>query len=404
MQQRIRKTPKKMYYDSWLVLSGIAILGFGLLMVASSSIVISDHTYGYGFYYLIRQTIYLLLGIALAFVATRIPLQFWQRISGYMILVSFVLLTLVLIPGIGKEVNGSMRWIVFGPLSFQISELVKLSAIIYLAGYIVRRQHEVQTRVRGFLKPLALLGGMALLLLQQPDFGATAVIVLTALGILFVGGVRLWQFVFLLVAAAGTLGLLAISTPYRLLRLTTFLHPWSNPFDTGYQLTQSLIAFGRGGIWGVGLGNSVQKLFYLPEAHTDFLFAVLGEELGLIGQLVVIALFTLLVGRALMISYRAYRHHHFFNAYLGCGLALCLGLQVMINIGVNLGILPTKGLTLPLMSYGGTSLWMNCFTLGLLLRLGMESRFKGATLNYEGESNGVREKTISSPRPASRSV
>ncbi len=373
------------------MLSGIAILGLGLLMVASSSIVISDHTYGYGFYYLLRQTIYMSLGILLAFVATRIPLMVWQRTSGYMILISFALLILVLVPGIGREVNGSMRWIIIGPLSLQVSELVKFSAIVYLAGYIVRRQDEVQTRIRGFLKPLTLLGGMALLLLQEPDFGATAVVILTALGILFVGGVRVWQFIFLLILAAGTLGLLAISAPYRLLRLTTFLHPWSNPFDTGYQLTQSLIAFGRGGIWGVGLGNSVQKLFYLPEAHTDFLFAVLGEELGLVGQLVVILLFSLLVGRALMISYRAYRHGHFFNAYLGCGLSLCLGLQVMINIGVNLGILPTKGLTLPLMSYGGTSLWINCLTLGVLLRLGMESRFKSETSNGERENRGEGE-------------
>jgi cell division protein FtsW len=367
---------KKIYYDSWIMLSSITIIGLGLLMVASSSIVISDRAYGYGFYYLIHQTIYLLLGITLACIATRIPLAFWQRISGYMILISFLLLLLVLVPGIGKEVNGSMRWIMIGPLSLQVSELVKFSAIVYLASYIVRRQHEVQTRIRGFLKPLTILGGIAILLLQEPDFGATAVIVTTALGILFVGGVRLWQFVFLLLAAAGILAVLAISEPYRLLRLTTFLHPWSNAFDTGYQLTQSLIAFGRGGIWGVGLGNSVQKLFYLPEAHTDFLFAVLGEELGLAGQLLVVGLFVLLIGRALLISYRTYRHGYLFNAYLGCGLALCLGLQVMINIGVNVGILPTKGLTLPLMSYGGTSLWMNCLSIGLLLRLGMESRFK----------------------------
>jgi cell division protein FtsW len=368
---------KKMYYDSWLMLASIAILGIGLLMVASSSIVISDRAFGFGFYYLTRQTIYLALGLLLAFLATRIPLAFWQRLSGYMILASFVLLLAVLIPGIGKEVNGSMRWIIIGPLSLQVSEFVKLSVVVYLAGYVVRRQVEVQTRVRGFLKPLAVLGGIALLLLQEPDFGATAVIMATSLGILFVGGVRLWQFTFLLLSAASALGLLAISAPYRLLRLTTFLHPWSNPFDTGYQLTQSLIAFGRGGVWGVGLGNSVQKLFYLPEAHTDFLFAVLGEELGLVGQLVVVLLFAILVGRALMISYRAYRHGHSFNAYLGAGLSLCLGLQVMINIGVNLGILPTKGLTLPLMSYGGSSLWVNCLMVGLLLRLGMESRGKG---------------------------
>ncbi len=392
-------TPKKraIYYDSWLLFSGIVILIVGLLMVASSSIVISDRAYGFGFYYLIRQVIYLIFGLGIGFFATRAPLNFWQRINGYLMLLSFILLILVLIPGIGKEVNGSMRWIIVGPISLQVSEMVKLCVIIYLAGYIVRRQHEVKTRIRGFLKPLLLLGGLALLLLQEPDFGATTVIIATALGILFVGGVRLWQFVFLLIAAAGALGLLAISAPYRLLRLTTFLHPWSNPFDTGYQLTQSLIAFGRGGVWGVGLGNSVQKLFYLPEAHTDFLFAVLGEELGLMGQLLLVLLFTILVGRGLMISYRAYRHGYFFNAYLGCGLSLCLGLQVMINIGVNLGILPTKGLTLPLMSYGGTSLWMNCLLLGLLLRVGIESKFKNNTLYPAGSSATIKQ----TPNPVS---
>ncbi len=367
---------KRLYYDSWLVLSTTAILGIGLLMVASSSIVISDRAYGFGFYYLIRQAIYLSIGLTLGFFVTRIPLLFWQRISGYLILFSFILLILVLVPGVGKEVNGSMRWIIIGPLSLQVSEMVKLSVIIYISGYIVRRQHEVQTRIRGFLKPLLLLSGIALLLLQEPDFGAITVIAATTLGILFLGGVRLWQFIFLLIIAVGSLGLLAISAPYRLLRLTTFLHPWSNPFDTGYQLTQSLIAFGRGGIWGVGLGNSVQKLFYLPEAHTDFLFAVLGEELGLIGQLLVVMLFIILVGRGLMISYRTYRHGNFFNAYLGYGLSLCLALQVMINIGVNLGILPTKGLTLPLMSYGGTSLWVSCILVGLLVRVGIESKVK----------------------------
>lgn len=374
---------KRVVYDSWLLLSAVAIIGLGLLMVASSSIVISDRAYGFGFYYLIRQAAYLLFGLVLGFLATRVPLAFWQRLSGYFLLIGFLLLIAVLIPGIGKEVNGSMRWIIIGPLSLQVSELVKFGVIAYLASYLVRRQQEVQTRIRGFLKPLLLLGGIALLLLQEPDFGATAVIVATALGMLFVAGVRLWQFIFLLISAAAALGVLAISVPYRLLRLTTFLHPWSNPFDTGYQLTQSLIAFGRGGVFGVGLGNSVQKLFYLPEAHTDFLFAVLGEELGLIGQLVVISLFALLVGRALMISYRAYRHGHLYNAYLGCGLALCLGLQVMINIGVNLGILPTKGLTLPLMSYGGSSLWMNCLFVGVLLRLGMESQFKNTYTETE---------------------
>lgn len=371
---------KGFHYDPWILFSAGGLLGLGLLMVASSSVVISDRAFGYPFYYLARQTIYLIIGLGIGVLATRLPLAFWEKVSGYLLLISIFLLMLVLIPGIGREINGSQRWIIAGPLSLQVSELAKLTVIIYLASYLVRRQDEVQNRIRGFVKPLILLGFIALLLLQEPDFGATTVVVATALGMLFIAGVRLWQFIFLLILAVASLGVLAISVPYRLLRLTTFLHPWSNPFDTGYQLTQSLIAFGRGGVIGSGLGNSVQKLFYLPEAHTDFLFAVLGEELGLIGQLIVVLLFSILVGRALILGYRAYRNGHSFSGYLGCGLGLCLALQAMINIGVNLGILPTKGLTLPLMSYGGTSLWINCLSLGLLLRLGFESRYKNTNV------------------------
>lgn len=379
MNNNPRKIPT-MQLDPWLLTAACAILGLGLLMVASSSIVISDRAFHYPFYYVMRQSIYLVLGLVIIFVTTRIRLRVWQDIGGWLLLGSIALLLVVLIPGIGHEINGSMRWIIIGPLSLQVSELVKFSIVAYLAGYLVRRQQEVQTRVRGFLKPLLLVGFIAWLLLQEPDFGATVVIVTTVFGMLFIAGARLWQFIVLVCLAMGALVVLAISVPYRLLRLTTFLHPWANPFDTGYQLTQSLIAFGRGGIFGVGLGNSVQKLFYLPEAHTDFLFAVLGEELGLMGQLSILVLFTVLVLRALLVSYRAYRNGHLFSAYLGCGLSLCLGLQAMINIGVNLGLLPTKGLTLPLMSYGGTSLWMNCLIVGILLRLSYESPYKNPNL------------------------
>lgn len=374
------KKRKSFHYDPWILFSAGGLLGIGLLMVASSSIVISDRAFGYPFYYLIHQSIYLIVGLAIGLFMTRIPLATWEKLSGYFLILSFALLIVVLIPGIGREINGSQRWINVGPLSLQVSEFVKLTTVIYMASYLVRKQDEVQNRVRGFIKPLLLLAGIGLLLLQEPDFGATSVIIATALGMLFIAGVRLWQFIVLLALAVASLGVLAISVPYRLLRLSTFLHPWSNPFDTGYQLTQSLIAFGRGGIFGSGLGNSVQKLFYLPEAHTDFLFAVLGEELGLMGQLLVMLLFTVLVGRSLVLGYRAFRNGHTFSGFLGWGLGLCLGLQAMINIGVNLGILPTKGLTLPFMSYGGTSLWVSCLTLGLLLRLGQESRFKNTNV------------------------
>jgi len=238
-----------------------------------------------------------------------------------------------------------------------------------LSSYLVRRADEVQTRAIGFLKPMLILGLVALLLLLEPDFGAMAVIMATALGMMFLAGVRLWQYVVLfLMVVAGLVGL-AFSSPYRMARLTAFLHPWANQFDSGYQLTQSLIAFGRGGIFGVGLGDSIQKLFYLPEAHTDFLFAVLAEELGLVGELVVLALFGVLVGRALWLGRKAYELGEYFSAFLAYGLGLWIAFQAMVNIGVNAGLLPTKGLTLPLMSYGGSSVLINCVVVAVLLRM-----------------------------------
>lgn len=389
------RVKKIIHYDPYLVVTSAVILGLGLLMLASSSIVIAERAHDFSFYYLIRQSVFLLAGIVLAAAATRIHLIFWKKISGYLLLFSFILLVLVLIPGIGHEVNGSMRWISLGTFSFQVSEIVKLGVVTYMAGYLVRRQAEVQTRMRGFIKPVLVLALVTFMLLQEPDFGAAVVIIATVFFMLFLAGVPLWQFALLILLAAAALSILAISEPYRLLRLTTFLHPWENPFDTGYQLTQSLIAFGRGGIFGVGLGNSVQKLFYLPEAHTDFLFAVLGEELGLMGQLCVMGLFVVLIGRVMLISYRAYHNGHLFGAFLGWGLGWCIGLQAFINIGVNLGILPTKGLTLPLMSYGGSSLLLNCLALGILVRIAYESRYKNIDLPSIDRTPMIRRGRIS---------
>jgi cell division protein FtsW len=276
-----------------------------------------------------------------------------------------------------------MRWISIGPFGIQTSEFAKLATILYLASYLVRREQEVQSRIRGFLKPLLLIGVIAILLLKEPDFGATSVIAATALGMLFLAGVKLWQFLILLSGAILVFAVLAVSSPYRLQRLTTFMHPWQNMYSSGYQLTQSLMAFGHGGFWGVGLGHSVQKLFYLPEAHTDFLFAVLTEELGLIGALVVIGLFCVLITRAFMIGYSAYQQKLFYGAYVAYGIDLWLGLQTMINISVNTGLFPTKGLTLPLMSYGGSSMLINCVAIMLLLRIDHEARIYKLGLQRE---------------------
>ncbi len=361
-------------YDRWLLIVIATLLAFGLLMVASTSIVISEHQYGQSFHFFFHQLFYLILGIATGIIVVQIKTSYWQQISLALLILTVGLLFLVLLPGIGRQVNGSMRWLGFGPFGLQVSEFVKLTMIVYLAGYLVRQEKQVQNQIRGFLKPLIVLVIITFLLLREPDFGAATVILVTSLGMLFLAGVRIWQFIVLLSSVAIILGILAVSSPYRLARLTTFLNPWVNQFDSGYQLTQSLIAFGRGGWFGVGLGESIQKLFYLPEAHTDFLFAVLTEELGLIGGLFLILLFSLLVWRALYIGYRCFNIGQRFLAYLAYGIGLNIALQVMINIGVNTGVLPTKGLTLPLMSYGGSSLLMTCIMLALLLRIDYEYR------------------------------
>jgi len=362
------------FYDRYLLLASFALLILGLLMVASTSSVISDRQYGQPFHYFIHQLLYLVLGIGLGAFVFRFPVSVWEENSNILLIVGLLLLVLVLVPGVGRQVNGSMRWLGIGPVGGQVSEFAKIAVIIYMGSYLVRRAKEVQTQIRGFLKPLLLLGLVSILLLREPDFGATTVILVTCLGMLFLAGVRWWQFAVLLGSVGVALATLAISSPYRLLRLTSFLNPWAKQFDSGYQLTQSLIAFGRGGWFGVGLGDSVQKLFYLPEAHTDFLFAVMTEELGLIGGLIIIGLFMLVVGRAFMIGRKAYLGNRLFSAYVAYGIGLDLALQAMINIGVNMGVLPTKGLTLPFMSYGGSSLLMVCVGVALLLRIDYELR------------------------------
>lgn len=363
-------------YDRWFLFAVLGLLALGLLMVASSSIVISERQYHQPFHYLAKQVFFLGVGVCFGLIVLRLEIAWWEKVSGVLLLGSMILLVLVLIPGVGRSVNGSMRWIGFGPVGMQVSELAKLCVIVFMAGYLVRREMEIRTQVIGFIKPMAILCVVCLLLLKEPDFGAAVVIMATALTMMFMAGVRIWQFTILLLLVAGAIAFLAVSSPYRLTRLTTFINPWATQYDSGYQLTQSLIAFGRGGWFGVGLGDSVQKLFYLPEAHTDFLFAVLAEELGLAGVLAVFALFTLLIGRGLLIARRAQQEGLLFNSYFAYGLSTWLGLQAMINVGVNSGVLPTKGLTLPLMSYGGSSMLVNCIVIALLLRIDHETRWK----------------------------
>lgn len=361
---------KNFIYDPWLLLLAGALAVIGLIMVASASIVVSDQHFGTPFHFLIHQLAYILLGMSLAFLLSNVPLRVWKAHSFWILSSAILLLVLVLIPGLGRQLNGSVRWLGFGGIGIEVSEFAKFAVIIYTAAYAVRYHAEMRNSFEVFLRFLVILGIFAFLLLLEPDYGATLVITATVLGILFIGGARLREFIIIVALAGLAFAALAFLSPYRLARLTAFLNPWARPFDSGYQLTQSLIAFGRGGFWGVGLGNSIQKLFYLPEAHTDFLFAVMAEEFGIIGQLAVLAVFTGFVTRAFYLSrLAAEKLHNHFASYVAFGIGLICSLQVIINIGVNMGLLPTKGLTLPFVSYGGSSMLASFAYLAILLRI-----------------------------------
>jgi len=364
-----RSERQSLILDHTLLLAVVVLLTLGLVMVGSASTSIAERQAGHAFYYLWRQLAYIGVGLGLAGAVLFVPLRIWEKLGLGLILTSVLLLLMVFIPGLGREVNGSLRWIHLGPVNLQVSEFVKLFMILYLAGYLVRHTKAVQASAAGFLRPLVLFLLLAVLLLLQPDYGAVAVIFMTALGMMWLGGARLFQFLLLLLSASGALVVLALVSPYRMERLTAFLNPWADPFDSGFQLTQALIAFGRGEWFGVGLGGSVQKLFYLPEAHTDFLFAVLAEELGLVSAVLVIGLFLMIVLRALAIGRHAEQRELPYQAFVAYGIGIWIGLQAFINLGVNMGILPTKGLTLPLMSYGGSSMVVMCIAIALLLRV-----------------------------------
>ena len=361
------RTPLQM--DPVLLSIGLALLIGGLVILASASISVSDNTAGEPFYYVQRQAIAALIGAAAAFVCLFIPMSVWRNLGPLMLLIALALLLVVLIPGVGHAVNGSTRWLRVGVMNIQVSEPARLCLILYIAGYLVRQNKSLRVQFSGFLRPMLVLSLACGLLLAEPDFGAAIVLLATALAMLFVAGARVRDFLLFFSTTIIAMAGLAITSPYRLQRLTAFLDPWSDPFNSGFQLTQSLIAIGRGEWFGVGLGSSVQKLFYLPEAHTDFVFAVFAEEFGLLGSLLLIALFFGLLWRIFKLSIRAANAERFFEAYLTVGLGTWLGLQAFINVGVNMGMLPTKGLTLPLISYGRSSLIIAMISIGLLLRV-----------------------------------
>jgi cell division protein FtsW len=390
--------------DPVLTIAFISLLTIGVIMVASSSISVADRNFSNPFYYLQRQLVFVTIGLFAALTVFKIRLVQWEKSGMALLLFALFLLVLVLIPGIGKTVNGSTRWLPLGVFNLQVSELVKLFLVIYVAGYLVRHGDAVRSSLWGFLKPMLMVGLAGLLLLMEPDFGATVVIMGTVLGMTFLAGTRFIQFMLFVMLFASAAMMLVITSPYRMQRLTSFANPWADPFDSGFQLTQSLIAIGTGGWFGTGLGGSVQKLFYLPESHTDFLFAVLSEELGFVGVTVVVLLYAALFFRSLKIASQAENAGNYFAAYMAYGIGIWLSMQAVINMGVNVGLLPTKGLTLPLMSYGGSSLIVCCMAVGLLMRIHYETNGVSRQASKGGaRKTGARKLTRSVNRSSSRS-
>ncbi|MGC8117260.1 putative lipid II flippase FtsW [Metapseudomonas otitidis] len=393
-QQSPLRNSRGIDLDFPLLAGCLALLGLGLVMVTSASSEVASALSGNPLYHSIRHLIYLAIGGVACITTLQVPMAFWQRHGARLMLLAFVLLIMVLLPGIGREVNGAKRWIGFGLFNLQPSELAKLFTVMFIAGYLVRRQDEVRSKLTGFIKPMLVLGPMAVLLLAEPDFGATVVLVGSCIAMLFLGGINLVRFIPLAAAVLGAGVLVMTSQSYRMQRLTNFIDPWADQYGAGYQLSQALIAFGRGEWFGVGLGNSIQKQFYLPEAHTDFVFAVLAEELGMVGALATVALFVFVSVRALYIGLWAEKARQYFSAYVAYGLAFQWIGQVLINIGVNVGLLPTKGLTLPFLSYGGSSLVICCVCMGLLLRIEWERRTYLGNEDVEFDESDFAEEEV----------
>jgi cell division protein FtsW len=364
--------------DAPFVAATLALLATGLVMVASASVAVAEKSTGAPLYYFYKQFSYALLGLLLGGFAFAVPMRAWEQSGFWLLAFAFFLLAIVLIPGIGIKVNAARRWLDFGAFRLQASEPARLALVLYLVGYVVRRRTELQASFKGLLRPLVPVVLASALLMFEPDFGATALLLLVTFLLLFLAGARLWHLGVLALAAAGALALLIVAAPYRLRRVMNFTDPWSDMENSGWQLTQSLIAIGRGEWSGVGLGNSVQKLLYLPETHTDFIFAIWAEEFGLLGIAVLLGVFGVMVWRAFRIGRVAEQRKNLFAAYLCYACGAWLGAQVLINMAVNMGLLPTKGLTLPLISYGGSSLVTVCLMVALVLRADHENRVERA--------------------------
>lgn len=371
-EQLLKLTVMNRNYDKALVISSIALIILGYLMVASSSLHLGVKLTGNVFHYPIRQLVHIILGVIAGVVVCMIPMNIWEKTGQGLFFFGLFLLVLVLIPGLGIRVNGSMRWLSVAGIRIQVSEVVKFIVVIYMAGFVTRHHDFVKESVYGLVKPLLLLSSACGLLLLEPDMGSAVVILTIAMGILFLSGARIQQFILLIFGALGAGVLAVVYSEYRTSRFTSFLHPWEDPFGKSFQLVQALISFGRGEWFGVGLGSGVQKLFYLPEAHTDFLFSVIAEELGFVGVVSVIVLFAVIVWRAFAIGMMAEQLEQKFCAFIAYGMGFWFAFQSFVNMGVNMGLLPTKGLTLPFMSYGGGSMIIMCCAMAMLCRVNSE--------------------------------
>ena len=357
------------YFDKTLVFVCVALIVFGYLMVSSASLHLGAKLTGNLWHYPMRQLLHIILGLVVGFCVCLVPMSFWERAGPVLFFAGLVLLAVVLIPGVGIRVNGSMRWLSLLGIRVQVSEIMKLVVVIYMAGFVTRHHDFVRESVYGLIRPLLLLSSACVLLLFEPDMGSAVVIITIAMGVMFLSGARLQQFIVLIFGIIGVGVLAVVYSDYRSARVTSFLHPWDDPFGKSFQLVQALISFGRGEWTGVGLGSGVQKLFYLPEAHTDFIFSVIAEETGLLGVVSVIILFALLVWRAFVIAEMAEQLNKKFSAFIAYGLGIWFAFQSFVNMGVNMGVLPTKGLTLPFMSYGGGSMIVMCAAMALLYRV-----------------------------------
>ncbi|EPI4819262.1 cell division protein FtsW [Vibrio alginolyticus] len=376
-------------FDRQLVWIALGLMLTGLVMVTSASFPISSRLTEQPFHFMFRHATFLVLALGTSAVILQVPLQEWFKKSHYLLWASFALLIIVLLAG--KSVNGASRWIPLGLFNLQPAEVAKLSLFIFMSGYLVRKQDEVrQTFFGGFMKPIMVFAFFAVLLLGQPDLGTVVVMLVTLFGMLFIAGAKLTQFLALMVAGIGAVVGLILVEPYRMRRVTSFLDPWEDPFGSGYQLTQSLMAFGRGEWFGQGLGNSIQKLEYLPEAHTDFVFAVLAEELGFVGVVLVLMLIFSLVLKAVYIGKRAFEEGEMFGGYLAFGIGIWFAFQTLVNVGAAAGIVPTKGLTLPLISYGGSSLIIMSVAVSILLRIDYECRLKRGQQQSEQQANETK--------------